>query len=55
MVIDLDRCTGCGACVVAFQAENNVAICGKKEISEGRNAGAKAGIIPSPSVMALRI
>ena len=37
MVIDLDRCTGCGACVVACQAENNVAICEKKEIAEGRN------------------
>ncbi|MGB9081037.1 MAG: 4Fe-4S dicluster domain-containing protein, partial [Desulfuromonadaceae bacterium] len=37
MTIDLDRCTGCGACVVACQAENNVGICEKQEISEGRN------------------
>jgi molybdopterin-containing oxidoreductase family iron-sulfur binding subunit len=36
MVIDLDRCIGCGACAVACQAENNVAVVGPVEAAKGR-------------------
>jgi len=36
MVVDLDRCTGCEACVVACRAENNVATAGEKGAANGR-------------------
>jgi len=36
MVIDLDRCTACQACVVACQVENNVPPAGPEEAEKGR-------------------
>lgn len=36
MVVDLNSCIGCGACVVGCIAENNVPIVGKKEVINRR-------------------